>query len=95
MRNIIIKKCVNLALVWGCFMKYSVFYHNVKCDGDIGEFLSAGILVEDSTGREIRRIFDVSVEFSALQKLVLSLNAMSIAPEHLDGILEDYYSEHC
>lgn len=76
-------------------MKYRVFYHNVKCSGDKEKFLSAGIVVEDIAGREIRRIFDVSTDFSALEILVNLLNKGGVAPEHLDAILEDYYSEHC
>lgn len=74
-------------------MKYSVFYHSVK--GGKEEFTSAGIIVTDKRGREIRRIFDVSTEFEAFEKFVQGLNAGRVCIEHLDDMLDDYYEEHC
>lgn len=73
-------------------MKYSIFYHSVK--NESGEFLSAGIVLKDGKGDEIRRIYDVSTDFEALEKFVCLLNNGIVLPEHLDGMLEDYYSEH-
>lgn len=74
-------------------MKYTIFYHSVK--GEFANFTSAGIAVFDEHGKEIRRIFDVSTDFEALEKLVCLLNEGDVSPEHLDCILEDYYTEHC
>lgn len=76
-------------------MKYSVFYHTVNGESDLSSFLSAGIVIENDVCHEIKRIYDVSIEFDALEKLVSSLNDGNVAPEHLDAILDDYYSEHC
>lgn len=84
-----------MTLIWGLFMKYSIFYHTVNSENGLDSFLSSGIIIKDDADREIKRIFDVSVDFADLEKLVLSLNSDNVAPEHLEGILEDYYSEHC
>ena len=73
-------------------MKYKVFYHHVK--SEFKSFLSAGILVKDDDGGEIRRMFDISTDFGALKKLIKSLNVGRVHLEHLDCILEDYYTEH-
>lgn len=74
-------------------MKYSIFYHIVKTE--FKEFLSAGIAVQDGDGNEIRRIFDVATDFSALEKFVNFLNESNVLPEHLDCMLEDFYTEYC
>lgn len=73
-------------------MKYIVFYHHVK--SELKSFLSAGILVKDDKGDEIKRLFDVSTDFKAIKRLVKSLNVGRVHLEHLDCILEDYYTEH-
>lgn len=73
-------------------MKYNIFYHAVK--NDVEDFLSAGILVIDENGKEIRRIFDVSTDFGAAENFVNLLNVGDVSYEHLDCMLEDYYTEH-
>lgn len=73
-------------------MDYGIFYHSVK-DED-GEFLSAGLVVKDERGNEIRRIYDVSTDFEAFEKFVCLLGDSKVLPEHLDSMIEDYYSEH-
>lgn len=73
-------------------MKYTVFYHTVE--NEFNSFLSAGILVEDEDGKEIRRIFDVSTDFSAVEEFTDLLNKGDVHLEHFDCMLEDYYSEH-
>ncbi|MCH5189785.1 MAG: hypothetical protein J1F37_04405 [Oscillospiraceae bacterium] len=73
-------------------MKYKVFYHHVR--SEFKSFISAGILVKDDDGGEIRRMFDISTDFKALKKLIKSLNVGRVHLEHLDCILEDYYTEH-
>lgn len=74
-------------------MKYGIFYHIVKTESE--DFLSAGIFIEDGNGKEIRRIFDVATDFAALEKFVNLLNEGNVLPEHLDRMLEDFYTEHC
>lgn len=78
--------------IWGWVMRYSIFYHRIK--NEFGDFLSAGIFVEDENGKEIKRIFDVSTDFDAIKKFVNSLNENNVSPEHLECLLEDYYAEH-
>lgn len=75
-------------------MKYSLFYHKVDANSDIKSFLSAGIVVKNDNGIEIKRIYDVSTDFTALEKLVLSLNTDKIELEDLDSVLDNYYSQH-
>lgn len=74
-------------------MKYSVFYHEVTSEFE--NFVSAGITVTDANGKEIRRIFDVSTDFDALEEFVTRLNGGNVSLEHLDCMLEDYYTAHC
>lgn len=74
-------------------MKYGIFYHIVKTEFE--DFLSAGITVQDGYGNEIRRIFDVATDFSALEQFVNLLNDGDVLSEHLDCMLEDFYTEHC
>lgn len=77
----------------GLNMRYRVFYHKVKSEGD--SFMSAGILIENEQGEEIRRIYDVSTDFDAIEKFTASLNENGVSPIHFESMLEDYYSEHC
>ncbi len=77
----------------GLNMKYSVFYHKVKIESET--FLSAGIIIENEQGEEVRRIYDVSTDFDAIEKFTASLNENDVSPIHLESMLEDYYSEHC
>ncbi len=74
-------------------MRYSVFYHRVKSESE--SFISAGILIENEQGEEVRRIYDVSTDFDAIEKFTASLNENSVSLIHLESMLEDYYSEHC
>ncbi len=76
-------------------MKYRIFYHKVRGNGEYDGFISAGIVVKNDSGNEVKRIFDVSTDFTALEKLVLSLNINDVSFEHLDSVLEDYYLNHC
>lgn len=77
----------------GLNMRYSVFYHKVKIESET--VMSAGILIEDEQGEEVRRIYDVSTDFDAIERFTASLNENGVSLIHLESMLEDYYSEHC
>lgn len=74
-------------------MRYSVFYHKVTIES--GSFISAGIIMENEQGKEVRRIYDISTDFAAIEKFTASLNENDVSTLHFDSMLEDFYSEHC
>lgn len=74
-------------------MKYCVFYHKITIESK--SFISAGILMENEQGKEVRRIYDVSTDFDAIEKFTASLNENDVSLLHFESMLEDYYSEHC
>lgn len=84
--------CDKLSLM-GSNMRYSAFYHKVKTES--ASFISAGIIIENEQGEEIRRIYDVSTDFEAIEKFTASLNENDVSSIHFESMLEDYYSEHC
>lgn len=73
-------------------MEYSIFYHSIELEGE--QIVSAGITVKNNDGYVVRRIFDASTELDAFETFVNRLNEDNISSEHLDSMLEDYYSEH-
>ncbi len=75
-------------------MKYKIFYHTVDKSCDYDSFLSAGIIVQNDIGVEIKRIYDVSTDFKAIENLILSLNTDNVELDQLYFILENYYSQH-
>lgn len=77
----------------GRIMKYRVFYHKVTIESE--SFISAGILMKNEQGKEVRRIYDVSTDFDAIEKFTASLNENDVSPMHFESMLEDFYLEHC
>ncbi len=73
-------------------MKYSVFYETIKTE--YATFKTAGIEAVDENGKVLCKIHDVSTDFSALNRLVLSLNSENVSLFELENIIEDYYLEH-
>lgn len=72
-------------------MYYKVFKHQTVIENIKIE--SYGIKVYENRIL-MRKLFDVSTDYSALSKLVDSLNKNKIESIHLDSILEDFYLEN-
>ena len=73
-------------------MTYHIFAHTV----DIQEkrVNTYGIYVM-SGGKEQKRMFDVSTDFTALKRLVALLNEGNVELVHLNDILDDFYTQYC
>lgn len=72
-------------------MYYKVFKHQTVIENM--NIVSYGIKVYENRIL-VRKLFDVSTDYSALSKLVDSLNKNKIESIHLDSILEDFYLEN-
>lgn len=72
-------------------MFYKVFKHQTVIENM--NIVSYGIEVYENRIL-VRKLFDVSTDYSALSKLVDSLNKNKIESIHLDSILEDFDLEN-
>ena len=72
-------------------MRYEVFKHIITIENiDIESY---GIIVFENK-KIVRKIFDVSTDYSALSLLVDLLNKNRVEPIHLDSIIEDFYLDN-
>lgn len=71
-------------------MHYEVFVSNAKLDA--GNFESFGIEAIKNGGGVVKQIPDVSLDFTAVNKVVNMMNECKLEFVHLEAVIEDFFA---
>ncbi len=64
--------------------------HSVKCDIDLGNYGSYGLIAQEKEGGIIKRVDDISTDCAVVLGLVELLNRFKVSSLHIMDVIEDF-----